>query len=64
MMKSHRQLKHAKKKQKLKNQKNKRKSLATKAENALERRDKREMYLMQKEIRRIQNKDFAFKKGK
>lgn len=63
-MKSHRQLKHAKKKQKLKNQKNKRKSLATKAENALERRDKREMYLMQKEIRRIQNKDFAFKKGK
>lgn len=63
-MKSHRQLKHAKKKQKLKNQKNKRKSLATKAENALERRDKKEMYLMQKEIRRIQNKDFAFKKGK
>jgi hypothetical protein len=62
MTKSHRQIKHAKKKSKQKMKKNKQKSLATKAENCLEKRDKRELHLLQKEIQRLQNKDFAFKK--
>ncbi len=61
MTKSHRQIKHARKKKKQKDAKNKRKSLATKADNSLEKREKRETHLLQKEIRRLQNKDFSFR---
>lgn len=62
MMKSHRQIKHAQKKAKQKDKRNKEKSLARKAENTIEKRNNRETHLLQKEIRRIQNKDFTFRK--
>ena len=64
MTKSHRQIKHARKKLKQKQKRNKLKSLSNKADATVEKREKRETYLLQKEIRRLQNKDFTFRKPK
>jgi hypothetical protein len=64
MTKSHRQIKHARKKQKQKQKRNKLKSLANKAEATIEKREKRETHLLQKQIRRLQNKDFTFRNPK